>query len=509
MWQRKRPSKLNELEHQINHLQEDLKKAKEQIASSETQKKQAQLQAEEFKEKLVTLTGKHEETELRLKELSESEDVRVEEFRMIEQECDKTWKSELEALRKKQADDSTALFSAMNEIQNLKEQLEIAKSFEIASTKNTETENIELLSLEQDTADTGTIIESLRNKLKGSEEDHRNLMADTQVQLENANATIDTLRSNGLNSLESYNSLMAELAESRTQVSLLGEIVRKLKEDGRFENGDPCVEIEQLKSALEAAELSYEETEIKSTVHIQTAYEVAETIKVESNHRESTLETALQETKHEISDLKSKLIQKESELKEIMYDLNNPETESAKILIAELQKKLTDKETELGDVMEKKKILKQEMERKEAESIKSIEAANAEIEMARSAEQEALVRVGLVSEESEKISRKESKITEQLEVAQKANSDMEAELKKLRVQTEQWRKAAEAAASILTSGNNGGRLMERSGSLDSDYNSIAGKLMSPFSDDVDDSPLKKKNSNMLRKIGGFLKKGSK
>ncbi|PKU71833.1 Interactor of constitutive active ROPs 3 [Dendrobium catenatum] len=69
----------------------------------------------------------------------------------------------------------------------------------------------------------------------------------------------------------------------------------------------------------------------------------------------------------------------------------------------------------------------------------------------------------------------------------------------------QWRKAAEAASTILTSGNDG-RNHE-----DPDKNSISVKLTgsaTPFSDDFDGESLKK-NNNVLRKIGGLWKKSPK
>ncbi|KAL7180369.1 hypothetical protein ACSBR1_043549 [Camellia fascicularis] len=77
---------------------------------------------------------------------------------------------------------------------------------------------------------------------------------------------------------------------------------------------------------------------------------------------------------------------------------------------------------------------------------------------------------------------------------------MEAELRRLKVQSHQWRKAAEAAAAMLSTGNNG-KFMERIGSLDSNYNPAMGKIGSPDSDDVIDDFIKKKNGNVLRKIG--------
>ncbi|PKU70008.1 interactor of constitutive active ROPs 3-like [Dendrobium catenatum] len=65
---------------------------------------------------------------------------------------------------------------------------------------------------------------------------------------------------------------------------------------------------------------------------------------------------------------------------------------------------------------------------------------------------------------------------------------------------DQWRKAAEAASAILTSGNDG-RNIE-----DSNKNFISGKLTDLFFfDDLDDESLKNNNS-LLRKIDELWKK---
>ena len=47
------------------------------------------------------------------------------------------------------------------------------------------------------------------------------------------------------------------------------------------------------------------------------------------------------------------------------------------------------------------------------------------------------------------------------------------------------------------------------GSLDNNYNPVAGKLSSPYSEEMEDDLLKKKNGNMLKKIGVLWKKPQK
>lgn len=155
--------------------------------------------------------------------------------------------------------------------------------------------------------------------------------------------------------------------------------------------------------------------------------------------------------------------------------------------------------------MEENEQFKSEISKRESASAKVSDEALALVEEAKNAEREALIKLGDLTEEADKSSRKIAHVTEELNAAQAANSEIETELRRLKVQCDQWRKAAEAAVSMLSTGNNG-KYVERTGSLD--YHSIGGKLGSPLVDDLDDDSPKKKNS-MLKKIGFLLKKSQK
>ncbi|GJW14057.1 interactor of constitutive active ROPs 2, chloroplastic-like protein [Tanacetum coccineum] len=98
---------------------------------------------------------------------------------------------------------------------------------------------------------------------------------------------------------------------------------------------------------------------------------------------------------------------------------------------------------------------------------------------------ESAIKVDHLVEEIEKSTRKVARVEEQLEVAQAANYEMEAELRKLKVQYDEWRKAAEAAAAMLsTSSNTNRRLMERTCSMN---NTTPGRnIGSPYGEDIDD-----------------------
>lgn len=114
-----------------------------------------------------------------------------------------------------------------------------------------------------------------------------------------------------------------------------------------------------------------------------------------------------------------------------------------------------------------------------------------------------------MAEEVEKSNRKAATVEEKLEAAQATESEMESELRKLKVQTEQWKKAAEAAVSMLSVGTQnerGGKFLKRSGSFDSSYNNTP--YSANYMDDDDMMQVKKKK-NMLTKFGILRKKHHK
>ncbi|XP_072961810.1 interactor of constitutive active ROPs 3-like isoform X2 [Typha angustifolia] len=541
--EKKRPSRISELESQVCQLQEELKKAKDQLSSDETWKKQAQQEAEESKQHLQAITSKLEDSQQQLVEFSAAEEGRLQELRKISQERDRAWQSELEAIQKQHSVDSAALGSAMSEIQRLKEQLEMAAKSEAAQEKNSEEALSELHALKQDMAAALSTIESFKIHLRDSEKaeaDARAKVSESQQQLDMAKTTIESLCSEGSKLQESLRSKVSELEESQAQIKSLEAIVKKLeakkivveeadtdKSSKTSNNGslEMEIEIEKLRSALETAEAKYREEQTQNAMKIRTADEMLESFKMESGLKASKLELELSNKNAELAELKARLAEKELELDGIAASskdlsvnqtMSELETNLMKSItdIAELKANLMDKETELQSILDENEMLKAEIGKKEMESHEKYEEAVAELELAKAAEQEVRMRLGSVTEEVDKSSRRAARVAEQLDAAQAMNSEMETELRRLRVQSDQWRKAAEAAAAALstttTTGNNG-KFMERTGSMDSGYNSIGGKLMSsPFSDDLDDeSPKKKNNGSVLRRMSGLWKKSPK
>lgn len=560
--ERKRPSRISELESQVSRLQEDLRKAKDQLSSSESWKQQAQQDAEDSRKQLLALSSKLQESQQQLRELFASEEAHAVELQKVSQETDRACQSELEAVQNLHSVGSTALASALAELQQLKAQLEMVAESEAAQTKNAESTHLELQSLKGNLIETLSLMENMTNQLRGSKESETQAQAlarETLLQLETAKRSVEALRADGMKAIEAYSSIASELEQSRMRINLLEGLVSRLEAvtnnanrnlsqncSGDYDLGQKIKEnqdtmesnqlqeelsslkseVGRLRSALEIAETKLNEEQIQGTVQIKSAFEQLEQIKHRSGLREAELEAELQKAKSDVEELKANLMDKETELQGISEEneglhmqldknlmcqresqLNNDLRKLAQA-VEDLKANLMDKETELQNISEENEMLKLEISKRELNTPNMNSNLAAEVEAARSAEKEALMKLGLLMEEADKTNRRAARVAEQLEAAQAANCEAEAELRRLKVQSDQWRKAAEAAASMLSTGNNG-KCMERSGSIDSNYNPITGKIPSPYPDDIDDDLLKKKNANVLKKIGVLWKKPQK
>ncbi|KAL1298580.1 hypothetical protein HN51_042909 [Arachis hypogaea] len=511
--ERKRPSRIPELESQVSHLREDLKKVREQLSLSESCKKQAQQEAEESKQKLFALSLKLEESQQQVLSLTS-------------------------------ANLEDSLTSSMIEISHC----------ENSQTQFPESSDLELLNLKQNLAESLCIVKNMKNQLKDCKESSQAepLVDETLRKLEAAKRTVEFLRADAAksateidpsrtgNSLDSHVSKLATGLIS-SKIVHNGNLVddhkhkheaEKLeKQEGADQIGSEIQflksEVEKLRCAMETAETKYHEEQIRSTVHIRNAYELMEQMKLESSKRESQLEAELRRKKAEIEDLKGNLLDKETELQCIVEEnekLNariemnlssqrehenelKMEIQRLHECVAEMKAEMMDKETTLESISEENEILKN-MEFNKVLS----ESVAAEIEAAKAVERVAAVKLGIAMEEADRSNQKAARIAEQLEEAQALKSEMEAELRRLKVQCDQWRKAAETAASLLSTGK--GKLTERSLSLDNKYNiPLMNNKYEPCCDDIiiddDDDFQRKKYGNMLKKIGILWKKPHK
>ncbi|KAL3613729.1 hypothetical protein CASFOL_041803 [Castilleja foliolosa] len=154
-----------------------------------------------------------------------------------------------------------------------------------------------------------------------------------------------------------------------------------------------------------------------------------------------------------------------------------PETESEKpivgpenILLDEVALKNNEINILKANLAEKDKKI--ESFRLENESLKGqLDEKAVELSSAQSEIEGLTLRLTNISQELERSKVNAVEKDEKLEATEKANEELENEMRRLRVQSEQWRKAADAAASVLTGGVeiNGNRLSERCGSMDKVY----------------------------------------
>lgn len=549
--QKKRPNRVSTMESQITQLQDELKKAKDQLNSSESGKRRAKEEAEEAKQQLKAMSSELEESRQQLLELSESEDKRIQELRKISQDRDRAWQSELEALHKQHLMDSAALAVSMNENQKLKVQLERIAGSEANQSRHAESAHAEIQSLRIELKETLSLVEELKTKLSDYEDSETQALEDlkkTQMELETANATIEMLRLEGTKDMKAFSSLSLELEESKEKVTSLEGLVCKYQDDlaeiakknledhSESKNDDKddgeneytnqlktelnCVrsEMDQLRLALDAADRRYQDEYLRSTLQIRSSYEEVESIKSESRRKEAAFEAELTQAKAQIEQLRTHLIDKEAQLLSIAKEdetsnsnqKSKGESESnlseqlkkLEADVEELKASLLDKETELQGIIEENDTLRVDIKKMETEcKITNGETTDME-EPAKSANEETLDKLGSVTEPNWS-KRRGILETEQPETVQSKNSEMEAELRRLRVQLDQWRKAAEAAAAMLSPGKDG-KVVELSGPIDSNY------PLGPFySEDLDDDSPKKKNINMLKKIGVLWKKSQK
>lgn len=170
-----------------------------------------------------------------------------------------------------------------------------------------------------------------------------------------------------------------------------------------------------------------------------------------------------------------------------------------------------------GKLLEKEKEL--EVAGQQTENLrKQLVGATMTISSARSKEEEMASKLSQLEEELKASKENNIQLKEKLEAVEGGKEELEAEMKKLRVQTEQWRKAA---AAVLAGGvEMNGRIPGRCGSMDKHFGGVfevphagyAGFVGSPGNiDDLDDGfgGGKRKNSG-IRMFGDLWKrKGQK
>nr|XP_043623663.1 interactor of constitutive active ROPs 2, chloroplastic-like [Erigeron canadensis] len=134
-----------------------------------------------------------------------------------------------------------------------------------------------------------------------------------------------------------------------------------------------------------------------------------------------------------------------------------------------------------------------------SETVNVVEELKNQLNESKDSESRALELVSQTREQLEMIKseKAEAERVEQLGSALAANVELADELRRLKVQTEQWRKAAEVAASMVL--GDGGKFVENSETFD--IHVIGEKSSLLYSEDTEDESTNKKTSTVLRKLG--------
>ncbi|KAI3687778.1 hypothetical protein L1987_81481 [Smallanthus sonchifolius] len=496
--QKNRLGRIAKLETQVTQLEDALRTVKDQLIVSESWKKQAKIDAEESRNELLALSLRLEESQKLLDQSSSN----------VAHDEQDAWKSNLNTSQKPNSTDSTALAAALLEIDQLKVKLDTTIESEATKTKQEESAEAEIHILKENMAETISLMNQMKNQLedcKVSESKAQALANETLQQLEAAKKNMESY---SLNS-DAYNAMVLELEESRVRVRSLEGIVDKLKKGDQERESDLKVHEEQCSQTMElTAELKKSKEDIEELKANLMDKETELQCVVEENEDLSTkladLIAGVQENelKQEVKGLKSKLTSVETELRE-----KSDENEKLKRVI----KKMTSELREKSDENENLKLEIRKMNGVMEESKQDFNGLKSKLTIMES-------ELCEKSDENEKLKLEIKKMVGITEAVKMTNSELDEELRKLKLQMGQWRKAAEVATAMLcdeNNDNNGRMVVERTWSMGHYSPREKMSIGSPCSMEIDndndkdkddDEFLKRKNGNMLKRIGVLWKK---
>ncbi|KAG2591764.1 interactor of constitutive active ROPs 4-like [Panicum virgatum] len=144
---------------------------------------------------------------------------------------------------------------------------------------------------------------------------------------------------------------------------------------------------------------------------------------------------ALPEKEEVVEEVETKkMIEEESKNAAVETDATEESPE-----VAELKAKLAEKDTEIAALTAENAELKKQ--------------AGEAAEAAKKAEEDAAAKASQAEHDLKEGTAREARMGEQLRASEAAREALDGEIRRLRVQTEQWRKAAEAAAAVLGGDN--------------------------------------------------------
>lgn len=378
--------KPSELQAELNIVQEDLKKAKEKLVSLEKEKSQA---LEELKEaKSLADEANEKLSEALVAQRRAEEDSEIEKFRAVEmeqagieaaQKKEEEWQKELEAVRNQHALDVSALLSATQELQRVKQELVMtsdaknqALSHADDATKIAEIHagKVEILSgevvrlkslldsrmeIEADenaklVAELKLEIETLRQELKNAKS-YEEILAEKEASLEQLNVELEAAKM-----AESYaHSLMDEWKKKVEELELQTEETKRLERSASESLESVMKQLEGSNDLLHDAE-----SEIASLKEKVGLLEISNR-RQKADYEES--ERHLQMAKEEASNLENKVESLTAELEAVKEEktqaLNNEKlaASSVQTLLEEKNKLINELENSRDEEEKSKKAM--------------------------------------------------------------------------------------------------------------------------------------------------------
>ncbi|XP_027067314.2 WEB family protein At3g02930, chloroplastic-like isoform X1 [Coffea arabica] len=336
--------KPSELQAELNIVQEDLKKAKEKLVSLEKEKSQA---LEELKEaKSLADEANEKLSEALVAQRRAEEDSEIEKFRAVEmeqagieaaQKKEEEWQKELEAVRNQHALDVSALLSATQELQRVKQELAMtsdaknqALSHADDATKIAEIHagKVEILS-----GEVVRLKSLLDSRMEIEADENAKLVAELKLEIE-------TLRQE-LKNAKSYEEILAEKEASLEQLNV------ELEAAKMAESYAHCL-MDEWKKKVEELELQTEETKRLE----RSASESLESVMKQLEGSNDLLHDA----ESEIASLKEKvgLIEISNRRQKADYEESERHLQMAKEEASNLENKVESLTAELEAVKEEK-----------------------------------------------------------------------------------------------------------------------------------------------------------
>lgn len=276
-----------------------------------------------------------------------------------------------------------------------------------------------------------------------------------------------------------------KIAEGRSPGGAQSDPVNKKKLGTRIADlesqlGQAQNELKSLKDQLVSAEAAKKVVQKQLEKKAKKQQNVPESMQIQEKHSTSMKTEEVDMKNSSVAEFKSSdEVENETDVFEVPMETKTQVVSRSDDLLSEAAV-ITEPENstfdELGSKNDEINLLKTKLDEKDKEmdvfrqelNVKSLEISSAQSQI-----EELTLKLNKADQELENTKNSAFQTNEKLIAAEKAKEELESEMKRLRVQTEQWRKAADAAAAVLAGGVeiNGRRISERCGSMDNHYRS--------------------------------------